>query len=131
MAELSALPRAAVVVEDRYSQVFKLPHADGGRAAEQLAEACARFPSVPVMFAETRPLAQEWTYRFLGAALAELSAHAASAGLEATIAPGPAGGPAPAPPTPAELRTWAADNGWVVSERGRVPAAVRAAYEGR
>jgi hypothetical protein len=25
---------------------------------------------VPIHFAETRPLAEEWTYRFLGAALA-------------------------------------------------------------
>jgi hypothetical protein len=31
-----------------------------------------------VMFAETRPLAQEWTYRFLGAALSELGAQAAA-----------------------------------------------------
>jgi len=25
---------------------------------------------VPIVFCETRPLAEEWTYRFLGAALA-------------------------------------------------------------
>jgi hypothetical protein len=73
LAELASLPRAAVVVEDRYSAMFKLEHVAGGRVAEALAEAQARFPSVPVMFAETRPLAQEWTYRFLGAALSELT----------------------------------------------------------
>jgi len=77
LAELTALPRAALVVEDRYSALFKLTHVAGGQVADALAEAQARFPSVPVMFAETRPLAQEWTYRFLGAALAELSGHAA------------------------------------------------------
>ena len=38
--------------------------------ADGLGEAAARFPAVPIVFAETRPLAQEWTYRFLGAALA-------------------------------------------------------------
>jgi hypothetical protein len=77
LAELTALPRAALVVEDRYSALFKLEHVAGGRVAEALAEAQARFPSVPVMFAETRPLAQEWTYRFLGAAVHELVAHRA------------------------------------------------------
>ncbi len=46
-------------------------HVAEGRVADALAEAQARFPSVPVMFAETRPLAQEWAYRFLGAALSE------------------------------------------------------------
>ncbi|MDK3256577.1 ERCC4 domain-containing protein [Blastococcus capsensis] len=59
LAELTALPRAAVVVEDRYSRLFKLPHSPGARIAEALAEAQARFPSVPVVFCETRPLAQK------------------------------------------------------------------------
>lgn len=31
LAELSALPRAALVVEDRYSRLFKLPYAPGAR----------------------------------------------------------------------------------------------------
>ena len=29
-----------------------------------------RYPQVPIVFCETRPLAQEYSYRFLGAALA-------------------------------------------------------------
>lgn len=29
-----------------------------------------RYPSVPIVFRDTRPLAEEWTFRFLGAALA-------------------------------------------------------------
>ncbi len=74
LAELSALPRAALVVEDRYSGLFKLDFVNGGRVAEALAEAPARLPAVPV----TRAIAQEWTYRFLGAALTELSRHGAS-----------------------------------------------------
>ncbi len=52
--------------------------------------------------------------RYLLAALAELP-HAAVV--------------APAPPTPAEIRTWAAANGIEVSDRGRVPGAVVAAYQ--
>jgi hypothetical protein len=38
--------------------------------AEMLAGAQVRYPNVPIVFCETRPLAQEWAYRFLGAALA-------------------------------------------------------------
>jgi hypothetical protein len=34
---------------------------------------------VPIVFAESRPLAQEWTYRFLGAALVEHTEGAAAA----------------------------------------------------
>jgi hypothetical protein len=60
-----------VVVEDRYSSVFKLERVRPSVVAEALGEAQARFPAVPIIFAETRPLAQEWTYRFLGAALVE------------------------------------------------------------
>ena len=70
LAELATLPAAAVVVEDRYSAVFKLDRVRPAVIAEGLGEAAARFGSVPIVFAETRPLAQEWTYRFLGAALA-------------------------------------------------------------
>jgi hypothetical protein len=70
LAELAALPRAALVVEERYSGLFKLEHVSGGWVAELLAAVQVRYPSVPIVFAETRPLAQEWTFRFLGAALA-------------------------------------------------------------
>jgi len=70
LAELACLSRAAVVVEDRYSGLFKLEHVNGGWVAELLAAVQVRYPAVPIVFAETRPLAQEWTYRFLGAALA-------------------------------------------------------------
>jgi hypothetical protein len=69
LAELSSLPRAAVVVEDRYSAVSKLAHVRPATVADGLGEAAGRFPAVPIVFAETRPLAQEWTYRFLGAAV--------------------------------------------------------------
>ena len=70
LAELATVPRAAVVVEARYSDVFKLNPSIPVRpsvVAEGLAECQARVPSVPVIFAETRALAQQWTYRFFGA----------------------------------------------------------------
>lgn len=144
LAELTALPRAAVVVEDRYSALFKLEHVAGGRVADALAEAQARFPSVPVTFAETRPLAQEWTYRFLGAALYELSSRAAMATPGADLLGSPAplplaiptgpGSPGMSsePPVPvvdaADVRRWAAANGLQVAARGRLAAHLVRAY---
>jgi hypothetical protein len=43
---------------------------------------------VPVFFAETRALAQEWTYRFLGAALTELAGADVSFAGDAPLVPG-------------------------------------------
>jgi hypothetical protein len=73
LAELATLPRAAVVVEDRYGAVFKLEHVQPGFVADLLGALAVRYPAVPVVFCDTRPLAQEWAYRFLGAAVAELT----------------------------------------------------------
>ena len=73
LAELAAMPRAAVVVEDRYAGVFKLEHVPAGFVADLLGALAVRYPAVPVVFCDTRPLAQDWAYRFLGAAAAELS----------------------------------------------------------
>jgi hypothetical protein len=126
LADLSSLLRAAVVIEDRYSRLFKLTHVAGSRVAESLAEAQARFPSVPVVFCETRPLAQEWTYRWLGACLAELGAAHSTADVEDSFA---SAGPVPdAPPSPAEVRLWARAQGIEVSDRGRIPADVVRRY---
>ncbi|WP_159904001.1 ERCC4 domain-containing protein [Ornithinibacter aureus] len=71
LSALAETPRAALVVEDRYSSVFKLEHVRHSLVADQLGECQVRWPSVPIIFAETRALAEEWTFRFLGAAVAE------------------------------------------------------------
>jgi ERCC4-type nuclease len=76
LAELATLPRAALVVEDRYADVFKLEHVAPGFIAELLASVQVRYPAVPIVFCETRPLAEEWTSRFLGTALAYVEADA-------------------------------------------------------
>ena len=68
LGELSVVPRAAVVVEDRYSSVFKLDRVRPAVVADGLAECQVAWPTVPIVFCETRKLAQEWTYRFLAAA---------------------------------------------------------------
>ena len=61
LGELAALPRAAVVVEDRYSRVFALDRVRPALVADGLAELQVRWPTVPIVFCETRKLAEEWT----------------------------------------------------------------------
>jgi len=74
LADLTALYRAAVVVEAPCSRLFKLEHVSAGFVPDLLARVQVRYPSVPIVFCDTRPLAEQWTFRFLGAALAELGA---------------------------------------------------------
>lgn len=74
LAKLASLPRSAVVVEDRYASLLKLTHAPIGFLPDLLARVQVRYPETPIVFTETRPLAEEWTYRWLGAALAENTA---------------------------------------------------------
>ncbi|MGD8684052.1 MAG: ERCC4 domain-containing protein [Chloroflexota bacterium] len=71
LAKLSSLPRSAVVVEDRYASLLKLTHAPSGYLPDLLARVQVRYPETPIVFTETRPLAEEWTFRWLGAVLAE------------------------------------------------------------
>lgn len=71
-AELAALSHAAVVVEASYAQIFRLEDTKPGFVADLLARVEIRYPAVPVVFCGTRKLAEEWTFRFLGAARAEL-----------------------------------------------------------
>jgi hypothetical protein len=70
---LSELPLAAVVVEARYSSIFKLEHVDGGFIADQLTRIAVRYPEVTLVFADSRRHAEDFTYRFLATALAEVS----------------------------------------------------------
>jgi hypothetical protein len=85
MAALAALPRAAVVIEDRYSSIFKLTRVRPRVVADGLAELQVRYPTVPIVFCETRALAQEWAYRFLGAAAEHHRLDAAGGLLEARL----------------------------------------------
>src|SRR5690606_9469588 len=118
MAALSGLPRAAVVVEDRYSKVFDLTFVRPSVVADAVAEAQARFPSVPIIFTETRQLAQEWTYRFLAASLHELGLGGATADRLGELTGAPAA--PPKPPKPAVVRAWAKANGYEVADKGRI-----------
>lgn len=126
LADLASVPRAAVVVEDRYSQVFKSEHVRPAVIADGLAECQLRWPSVPILFLETRALAQEWTYRFLAGALA--AAEQEYGGEVAVRELAPARPLAPAEATPAEVRAWAVEQGIPVSDRGRLRREVVEAY---
>ncbi len=126
LTELSAIPRAAVVVEERYSQVFKLDHVRPSVVADAIAECQIRFPTVPIFFCDTRKLAQEWTYRFLAAARVGLSEEMVGDLAVRGLAAAPR--LAPAPPTPAEVRGWAMASNIVVSAKGRIPVAVMDQY---
>jgi ERCC4-type nuclease len=78
LAELVALPAAAVVVEERYSALLKVEHVRPGWLLEVIAQLQVRYPSVPIVFADSRKLAEEWTYRFLAAGLSQHAAGEAS-----------------------------------------------------
>ena len=120
LAELSSLPRAAVVVEDRYADVFKLEHLRPSVVADGIAELQVRWPAVPIVFCDTRQLAEEWTYRYLAAALA-WAATETDVGTRLDGARNEtAAAPAAPDPTTKVLRAWARVHGWDVPDRGRL-----------
>ena len=136
LGELAALPRAAVVVEDRYSGVFKLDWVRPAVVADGLAELQVRWAGVPIVFAESRSLAEEWVYRYLAAAHVWAQDEVA---LAERLGPGTvqletATGQSVAEPETSEVRTWARTNGLTVPDRGRLRpdiwAAWRAAHPG-
>jgi ERCC4 domain len=69
LAELATLPAAAVVVEERYGALLNIERVQPGWLLELVARLQVRYPTVPIVFADSRKLAEEWTYRFLAAAL--------------------------------------------------------------
>lgn len=72
LAELAQLPRAAVVVEGRYEQLLDLSYVQPGYVLDLVARIQVRHPEVPIVWAGSRKHAEEWTFRFLGAARADL-----------------------------------------------------------
>lgn len=103
LSKLAELPHAAVVVEDRYGNLLKHAYAPAGFLPDLLARVQVRYPEIPILFLETRPLAEEWTFRYLGAALAEVTSESPASPWERRIAEAP---PAPtSDPVPQERTT--------------------------
>jgi hypothetical protein len=73
MQRLGEVGIAAVVVEGRYAALFKLEHVPPAFIADGLARLQVRYPEIQIVFADSRKFAEEWTYRFLAAALADSS----------------------------------------------------------
>lgn len=69
---MAELPVAAVVVRAgtlRYSRYLASRRAG---CPDILARLQIRYREIPIMFADSRKFAEEWTYRFLATALADL-----------------------------------------------------------
>ncbi len=130
LGELSAVPRAAVVVEAGYSQLFKQDQVRPSTVADGVAECQVRWPGVPIVFCETRALAEEWTYRYLAAAHAWAVAEPSAVDRVNAHVLGPVEGAAKEQgATAAEVRAWARANGLAVTDRGRVPRTVQRAWD--
>jgi hypothetical protein len=73
LAKLASLGRAAIVVEEGYGKLVAhaRAHVPAGFLPDLLARVQVRYPEIPIVFCESRPLAEEWTFRWLGAALIE------------------------------------------------------------
>jgi hypothetical protein len=71
LQKLAELPLAAIVAEARYSALFKLEHVNGTWLADQLTRLQVRYPGIPIVFADTRRHAEDWTHRFLTTALTD------------------------------------------------------------
>jgi hypothetical protein len=133
MGEIASLPRGAVVVEDRYSQVFKSQRVRPAVIADGLAELQVRWPEVPIIFCETRSLAEEWIYRFLAAAHVWALTEAAAGIRMGPVISALDDAPDSPEPSTAEVRAWARQHGLTVPDRGRLAPDVweawRAAHE--
>lgn len=133
MGELSAVPRAAVVVEDRYSTIFTLGFVRPSQIADSLAETQVRWPNVPIVFCDSRSMAEEYTYRFLAAARQVLTDDEGLLSRLTPLAmPRPKTHARPVAPdlevSAAEVRAWAALAGIPISAKGRISADVLEKY---
>jgi hypothetical protein len=56
------------VVEGDYPDLFRTQPGRGSWLADMLGRLAVRYLEVPIIFAGSRKFAEEWAYRFLGAA---------------------------------------------------------------
>ncbi|MDQ6791444.1 MAG: ERCC4 domain-containing protein [Candidatus Dormibacteraeota bacterium] len=71
MQRLAEAARSAVVVEGDYPDLFLTQAGRGSWLADMLGRLAVRYSEVPIIFAGSRKFAEEWTYRFFGAAVGD------------------------------------------------------------
>ena len=71
LQRLAEVGRSAVVVEGDYPDLFRTQPGRGSWLADMLGRLAVRYPEVPIVFAGSRRFAEEWAFRFFGAALAD------------------------------------------------------------
>jgi ERCC4-type nuclease len=71
MQRLAEVGRCAIVVEGDYPNLFRTQPGRGSWLADMLGRLAVRYPEVPIVFAGSRKFAEDWAYRFLGAAAAD------------------------------------------------------------
>jgi hypothetical protein len=86
LAELATMPRAIVIIEGRLSQLLKGDlRARPGWLLNLVAALQAAYPSVPLLFAESGPLAADLAYRWLSASLRLARAQAAGEAVDVVL----------------------------------------------
>ncbi len=76
MQRLAEVGRSAVVVEGDYPDLFRTQPGRGSWLGDMLGRLTVRYPEVPIVFGGSRRFAEEWTYRFFGAAMGDAPADA-------------------------------------------------------
>jgi len=74
MQRLAGVGRSAIVVEGDYPDLFRTQPGRGSWLADMLGRLTVRYPEIPIVFAGSRKFAEEWAYRFLGAAVGDSGA---------------------------------------------------------
>jgi hypothetical protein len=68
------------VVEGDYADLFRTQPGRGSWLADMLGRLAVRYPEVPIVFVGSRRFAEEWAYRFFGAAVGDSEGIARSSG---------------------------------------------------
>jgi len=71
LQRLAEVGRSAIVVEGDYPNLFRTQPGRGSWLGDMLGRLAVRYPEVPIIFAGSRKFAEEWAYRFFGAAVGD------------------------------------------------------------
>ena len=71
LQRLAEVGRSAIVVEGDYPDLFRTQPGRGSWLADMLGRLAVRYPEVPIVFAGSRRFAEEWAFRFFGAAIGD------------------------------------------------------------